>query len=82
MAVHDRLLADPGETLLAWGYDVVAMGGEHLDKTILDTVSKDRSILVLDASQHFVYANSAALARYGVTGQDTATTGVVAGDDG
>ena len=40
----------PDETLLAWGYDVVAMGGEHLTKTELDGVSGTRPILVWDAS--------------------------------
>ncbi|MBK7976419.1 MAG: hypothetical protein IPK07_25165 [Deltaproteobacteria bacterium] len=35
----------PDETVLAWGYDVIAMGGKHLDKTVLDKVSKSpRSI--------------------------------------
>ncbi len=72
----------PDETILAWGYDVVAMGGEHLDKTMLDKVSTTQSILVWDASEHFVYANSAALKKYGVTRADAKINGIMMGLDG
>ncbi|HEV3122893.1 MAG TPA: hypothetical protein VGY53_13355, partial [Isosphaeraceae bacterium] len=48
------------ETVLVWGYDVVAMGGDHLSKHDLDKISTTQPILVWDASEHFVYANSAA----------------------
>lgn len=70
------------ETVLAWGYDVVAMGGQHLDKTILDRVSATQPILVWDASEHFVYANSAALKKYKISAEDTQRDGVMAGPDG
>jgi predicted amidohydrolase YtcJ len=70
------------ETVLAWGYDVVAMGGEHLSKNDLDQISTTQPILVWDASEHFVYANSAALKKYKVTKDDTKTNGIVAGQDG
>jgi predicted amidohydrolase YtcJ len=70
------------ETILAWGYDVVAMGGEHLSKADLDAVSVTQPILVWDASEHFVYANSAALKKYNVTAEDTKINGVMAGSDG
>ncbi|MDR3638046.1 MAG: amidohydrolase family protein [Isosphaeraceae bacterium] len=72
----------PSATVLAWGYDVIAMGGRHLDKTILDKVSASQPILVWDASEHFVYANSAALRKYKVTPEDTKRNGVMAGPDG
>ena len=72
----------PDATVLAWGYDVVAMGGRHLDKTVLDQVSATQPILVWDASEHFVYANSAALKKYRVTAEDTKRNGVMAGPDG
>jgi predicted amidohydrolase YtcJ len=70
------------ETVLVWGYDVVAMGGEHLDKGDLDKISTTQPLMVLDASEHFVYANNAALAKYGVTREHTKTNGVMAGSDG
>jgi predicted amidohydrolase YtcJ len=70
------------ETVLAWGYDVIAMGGTQLDKTELDTISAMQPILVWDASEHFVYANSASLKKYKVTRDDTKFTGIMAGPDG
>lgn len=70
------------ETILAWGYDVIAMGGEHLSKVELDQISTTQPILVWDASAHFVYANSAALTKYKVTRDDTRINGVKAGPDG
>jgi predicted amidohydrolase YtcJ len=72
----------PDETVLAWGYDVIAMGGTHLDKNELDKISAAQPILVWDASEHFVYANSAALKKYNVTREDTKLTGIMAGPDG
>jgi predicted amidohydrolase YtcJ len=72
----------PDETILAWGYDVVAMGGRHLDKATLDNVSATQPILVWDASEHFIYANSAALRKYKITRPDTRTDGIKAGADG
>ena len=80
-AAADASAGAPVETLLAWGYDVVAMGG-HLDRDQLDAVSPSHPILVWDASEHFAYANTAALSRYGVRAEDTAINGVMAGPDG
>jgi predicted amidohydrolase YtcJ len=72
----------PDEAVVAWGYDPIALNTGHLDKTILDTISKTQPIVVWDASEHFAYANSAALKKYGFTKNDTKTEGVVAGKDG
>jgi len=74
--------SSPDETILTWGYDVVAMGGQHLTKSELDEISTTQPILVWDASEHFVYANSAALRKYAVTRADTRTNGIIAGPDG
>ena len=68
--------------MLTWGYDIIAMGGQHLTKNELDEISATQPILVWDASEHFVYANSAALEKYEVTRDDTRTNGVMAGPDG
>jgi hypothetical protein len=70
------------ETVLTWGYDVIAMGGQHLTKGELDEISTTQPLLVWDASEHFVYANSAALRKYAVTRADTRINGVMAGPDG
>lgn len=72
----------PDETVFSWGYDLIAMGGQHLDKTILDKISTTQPILVWDASEHFVYANTAAMKKYGITKADTKINGVGAGPDG
>ena len=52
--------------MFIWGWDVVAMGGRHLDKTILDAVSTTQPIIVWDASEHFAYANTAAMKKVGM----------------
>ena len=57
---------DPNETVFIWGWDVVAMGGRHLDKTMLDTISQTQPIVVWDASEHFLYANTAAMKKAGI----------------
>src|SRR5262249_38679752 len=72
----------PDETVVAWGYDIIAMGGRHLDKAMLDAISATQPIVVWDASEHFAYANSAALRKYKVTRDDTRLDGVIAGPDG
>lgn len=64
---------DPKETLIAWGYDVVAMGS-HLDRDDLDAITKTLPLLVWDASEHFVYANSTAIEKYGMTPEVVAKT--------
>jgi predicted amidohydrolase YtcJ len=71
----------PDQPLLVWGYDVVAMGG-HLDKTDLDKISTTQPILVWDASEHFIYANTPALRQAKITREHTKTDGIMAGDDG
>jgi predicted amidohydrolase YtcJ len=76
------LAKSPDETVLAWGYDVIAMGGKHLDKTQLDQISTTQPILIWDASEHYVYANSAALKKYKINKEDIAKSGVGAGADG
>lgn len=82
LARYVQAARSPDETVLCWGYDVVAMGGRHLDKTQLDRISASQPILVWDASEHFVYANSAALKKYGITRANLSTNGVKSGPDG
>jgi predicted amidohydrolase YtcJ len=63
----EYVAADPtDEVLVSWGYDVVAMGG-YIDLAELDAVSATKPILVWDASEHFVFGNSAALRKLGLT---------------
>jgi predicted amidohydrolase YtcJ len=72
----------PDETVVAWGYDVIAMGGKHLDKTQLDRISATQPLIIWDASEHYAYANSAALKKYKITKEDIAKNGAGAGADG
>lgn len=65
-----------GETVLAWGYDVIAMGGLMLDKNDLDAISKDRPLIVWDNSEHFVFANQKAMDTYLGPDDDLNTVGV------
>ncbi len=82
LAAYVRLAKSPDQTVLVWGYDLIAMGGKHLDKTMLDKISMTQPLLVWDASEHFVYANNAALRKYKVTRDSTKTDGIMAGPDG
>jgi predicted amidohydrolase YtcJ len=59
-------IKDPNKTLLAWGFDVVAMG-KMPDRQLLDQASSTRPIVVWDASGHDMYVNSAFIKTYGIT---------------
>lgn len=75
--------AKPDETLLTWGYDVVAMGGDLPDAADLDQISKTQPIIVWDASEHYAFANTAALKKYNITSETVAnTTGAGRNPDG
>ena len=63
---YSDALKDPNETLLAWGYDVVAMGKQP-DRQLLDQASSTRPIIVWDLSGHDMYVNSAFIQSYGLT---------------
>lgn len=82
LAEYAAAARTPDETILAWGYDVIAFGGALLDKTELDRISTTQPLLVWDASEHLVFANTAALRKFNVTRADLATHGIEAGADG
>jgi predicted amidohydrolase YtcJ len=63
---YSDAIKDPNETLLTWGYDVVAMG-KIPDRQLLDQASTTRPIIVWDSSGHDIYVNSAMIKRYGIT---------------
>lgn len=64
----------PDQTILTWGYDSVAMGTRTPTKEDLDKISTTNPIILWDASEHFVFANSAAIKKYGVTNALVAKT--------
>lgn len=60
-------MKDPSELLLAFGYDIAAMG-KVPDRQLLDEASKSQPIIVWDNSEHNMFLNSAAIAKYKITG--------------
>ena len=86
-AVLDRLkevegqLDDPGEALVAWGFDPILLDDQDLTTVELDEVSTSRPVLVLNASEHIVYANNALLKKAGIT-SETTVEGVIKGENG
>jgi len=71
---------DPEQTLLIWGWDIVMMGGYHLDKDILNALSPHQPIVVWDSSEHHFFANDAAMAKAKLTKDDLKTVGVKSAD--
>lgn len=81
---HLATLKDKSQTVIFWGYDVVAMG-KHLTNTDLDAMTGGEEgvpVMIWDASEHFVYANTAAMKKAGVTNDALKINGVQAGADG
>jgi hypothetical protein len=66
--------AKPGETLLTWGYDVVAMGGDLPTASELDGITTTVPLIIWDASEHYAFANGAALKKYNITDDMVAKT--------
>lgn len=71
---------DRAKPLIAWGLDPAIHGG-HLHRDMLDTISTERPIWVIAYAPHFIYVNSAAIARSRVP-DDTTIHGVQRYDDG
>ena len=82
-AIAAYLAANPdnGKPVIFWGYDVAVMG-QHLDAAWLDKVAGPRAVYVWDASEHFVYASTAAMKARGVTKAEASIPGVTFGPDG
>lgn len=72
---------NPNKPLIAWGYDIIAMGSP-LDASELDKISTTQPILVWDASEHIVFANTAAINALHITSSDSKINGVKLDKDG
>jgi len=57
----------PGASLLAWGFDPIYFGGRRMDRSDLDKVSTDRPVVVIHSNFHVANANTAVLAKAGIT---------------
>lgn len=77
----DAELDDPDEPIVTMGFDPIHFPGVRLDRHHLDRVSATRPILLFHASLHLATANSAMLARHGITAA-TPSVGVAKGPDG
>lgn len=64
----------PDQTILTWGYDSVAMGKDRPTNRDLDAISPTNPLILWDASEHFIFANTAAIKKYGVTNEQLAKT--------
>ena len=64
---YSAQISDPSELLLSYGYDIGAMG-KAPDLQMLDLASTTRPIIVWDSSEHNMFLNSAAIAKYKITG--------------
>ncbi len=71
---------DRAKPLIAWGLDPAVQGG-HLHRDLLDAITTERPIWVIAYAPHFVYVNSAAIARSRVS-EDTTVHGVERYPDG
>jgi len=71
----------PNKPLIAWGYDIIAMGSP-LNAAELDKISTTVPILVWDASEHIVFANTAALKKYQITSNDAKIHGLMLDKNG
>ncbi len=67
----DRALADD-KTLLGFGFDPTFHDGRALQAHDLDEVSRELGVIVMNASGHLCYANSAQMTNNGVTAETVA----------
>ena len=63
---YSAQIKDPTELLLSYGYDITAMG-RMPDLQWMDEVSTSRPVIVWDNSEHNMFLNSAAIAKYKIT---------------
>lgn len=74
-------MAEPGQPLIAWGFDPIFFGSERMTIDHLDRVSTTRPVVVLHVSGHLMNVNSAALFKAGIT-CESAIEGIARFDSG
>jgi len=84
-AVQKRLMEHIGQDdadtpLVAWGLDPIYFDDALIDRRLLDAVSQTRPIVVIHASLHVMFVNSATIARAGLN--DMALEGIIRDEQG
>ena len=66
---------EPGENLVAWGFDPIYFGRTRMTTQDLDKIPGNRAVIVMHASMHLLNANSRALKMAGID-RDTDIDGI------
>ena len=75
LQAHEKTLA-PGESMLAWGFDPIYFGGRRMVLSDVDRISTGRPVVIVHSNFHVANANSAVLAKAGIT-RSTNVHGIV-----
>ena len=66
---EEKKILEPEAPLSGWGVDPIYFGEEKINRQLLDKVSKNRPIGILNASGHIMYVNTKALELGGLARQ-------------
>ncbi len=66
LSAHEKTLPK-GASLLAWGFDPIYFGGRRMDLADVDKISMDRPVVIIHSNFHVANANTAVLAKAGIT---------------
>ena len=79
---EEKKLLEPEAPLSGWGVDPIYFGEEKINRQLLDKVSKNRPIGILNASGHIMYVNTKALELGGLVRQGINHPGIPLDDEG
>ena len=79
---EEKKLLEPEAPLSGWGVDPIYFGEEKINRQLLDKVSKNRPIGILNASGHILYVNTKALELGGLARQGINHPGIPLDDEG
>jgi len=79
---EEKKLLEPEAPLSGWGVDPIYFGEEKINRQLLDKVSKERPIGLLNASGHIMYVNTKALELGGLARQGINHPGIPLDDEG
>mgnify|MGYP001176003273 FL=1 len=79
---EEKKLLEPEAPLSGWGVDPIYFGEEKINRQLLDKVSKNRPIGILNASGHIMYVNTKALELGGLARQGINHPGIPLDDEG